>query len=93
MGGRPGRRVQSVKKELSRRPLLRYPEFTELFVLATDASVAGSGEVLMQKSDGALQPVVYANKTTSEAEAKYSITELECFVVVWAVKLFRPYLY
>lgn len=62
-------------------------------MLATDASVAGLGAVLMQKSDGALQPVAYASKTTSEAEAKYSITELECYAVVWAVKLLRTYLY
>lgn len=62
-------------------------------MLATDATEAGLGAVLMQETDGVLRPVAYASKTTSEAEARYPITELECFAVVWAVKLFRPYLY
>ncbi|KAE9018687.1 hypothetical protein PR003_g14858 [Phytophthora rubi] len=37
--------------------------------------------------------MVFASKVNNNAEANYSITELECLAVVWAVKLFRPYLY
>lgn len=84
---------QLIKNELSERPLLRYLDFRKVFVLVTDASEAGLGAVLVQDTDGALQPVAYTSKATSPAEAKYPITELGCFALVWSVKLFRPYLY
>ncbi|OWY98472.1 Gag-pol fusion protein [Phytophthora megakarya] len=40
-----------------------------------------------------MQPIAYASKVATDTDAKYGITELECFAVVWAINLFRPYLY
>lgn len=82
-----------VKQVLIGRPLLAYPDFTQPFVLETDASTAGLGACLMQDQGAGLQPIAYASKMNSPTVAKYAITELECFAVVWAVKLLRPYLY
>ncbi|GMF46675.1 unnamed protein product [Phytophthora fragariaefolia] len=61
--------------------------------LVTDASKIGLGACLMQDQGCGWQPVAFASKVNSNAEANYSITELECLAVVWSVKLFRSYLY
>ncbi|OWZ02854.1 LOW QUALITY PROTEIN: Gag-pol fusion protein [Phytophthora megakarya] len=67
-----------LKAELTEIPLLAYPDFTKPFKLVTDASVVG---------------LTYASKVNSPTAAKYGITDLECAAVIWALKLFRPYLY
>ncbi|OWZ09118.1 Gag-pol fusion protein [Phytophthora megakarya] len=81
------------KEILTTRPLLVYPNFTKSFRLETDASKAGLGTCLMQDCGNGWKPVAYASKVNSPTEANYGITELECAAVVWAIKLFRPYLY
>ncbi|POM73981.1 protease, Reverse transcriptase, ribonuclease H, integrase [Phytophthora palmivora] len=79
----------NIKMELTKRPLLVYPDFSKSFTLETDACAIGLGADLGK----GLQPVAYASKVNSVAESKYSITDLECFAVIWAIKLFRPYLF
>ncbi|KAJ8579185.1 hypothetical protein ON010_g6 [Phytophthora cinnamomi] len=37
--------------------------------------------------------IAYASKMLRETELEYGISELEWFTVVWAINLFRPYLY
>ncbi|KAE8910793.1 hypothetical protein PF003_g5136 [Phytophthora fragariae] len=78
---------------LTERPLLAYPDFSRPFRLVTDAPQVGLGAALTQDQGRGEQPIAYASKINSPTVAKYSITELECAAVVWAVKLFRPYLY
>uniref|UniRef100_H3G585 Reverse transcriptase RNase H-like domain-containing protein n=1 Tax=Phytophthora ramorum TaxID=164328 RepID=H3G585_PHYRM len=63
------------------------------FRLVTDASQTGLGATLTQDQGQGEQPVAYASKVNSDTVARYGITDLECAAVVWAVKLFRPYLY
>jgi hypothetical protein len=58
-----------------------------------DASTVGLGAALMQDQGRGEQPIAFASKVNSPTVAKYSITDLECAAVVWAIKLFRPYLY
>jgi hypothetical protein len=84
---------EGLKKELTERPLLVYPDFEKPFKLVTDASMVGLGAALMQDQRKGEQPIAYASKVNSPTVSKYSITDLECAAVVWAIKLFRPYLY
>ncbi|KAE9005301.1 hypothetical protein PF011_g12098 [Phytophthora fragariae] len=84
---------ERVKAALATRPLLVYLNFELPFRLVTDTSKTGLGTCLMQDQGRGWQPVAFASKVNSSAEANYSITELECLAVVWSVKLFRPYLY
>ncbi|GMF58803.1 unnamed protein product [Phytophthora fragariaefolia] len=84
---------EGLKKALTERPLLAYPHFTRPFRLVTDASAVGLGATLTQDQGNGEQPIAYASRINSETVARYGISELECAAVIWAVKLFRPYLY
>ncbi|KAE9301653.1 hypothetical protein PF008_g22691 [Phytophthora fragariae] len=84
---------EHVKMLLTKKPLLAYPDFRLPFRVVTDASKVGLGACLMQDQGRGWQPIAYASKVNSKAEGNYGITELECLAVVWAIKLFRPYLY
>ncbi|ETN16341.1 hypothetical protein PPTG_21901 [Phytophthora nicotianae INRA-310] len=82
-----------VKAELTKQPLLIYPDFQLPFRVVTDASQVGLGACLMQDKGDGWRPVTYDSKMNSVTESKYGITELEGYAVVWAIKIFRPYLY
>ncbi|GJS35068.1 reverse transcriptase domain-containing protein [Tanacetum coccineum] len=50
------------------------------------------GAVLGQRKTKHFQPIHYASKTMSEAQAHYTTTEKELLAVVYAFEKFRPYL-
>ena len=87
------RAFDTLRDLLVNTPILAFPDFSEDFLLETDASRSGLGAVLAQKVDGLTRPVAYASRTLQPHEANYGATELEALGVVWAVKHFRPYLY
>lgn len=73
--------------------VLIYPDFSEPFLLATDASGVAVGAVLSQKREGYDRPIAYASRGLNAAERNYTVTEQELLAVVWAIKQFRCYLY
>ncbi|KAE9203398.1 hypothetical protein PF002_g20936 [Phytophthora fragariae] len=85
--------LEHVKMLRTEKPLLAYPDFSLPFRVVTDASKVGLEACLMQDQGRGWQPMDYASKFNSKAEGNYGLMELECLVVVWAIKLFRPYLY
>lgn len=82
-----------MKQKLTEAPILRFPDFSRPFTLATDASKFAVGAVLSQEFDGQEHPVAYASRQLNGAEQAYGATEQECLAVVWAVRHFRCYLY
>ncbi|GJW57708.1 reverse transcriptase domain-containing protein [Tanacetum coccineum] len=50
------------------------------------------GAVLGQQKTKHFQPIHYASKTMTEAQAHYTTTEKELLAVVYAIEKFRPYL-
>lgn len=84
---------QSLKDALVSAPVLGYPDFSQDFILDTDACLDGSGAVLSQVLDGQERVIAYASKKFSKAERRYSVTRQELLAVVIAVKHFRHYLY
>ena len=82
-----------LKSLLVGAPVLAYPQFDRPFILETDASVLGLGAVLAQEqTDGQVHPIAFSSRSLSVHERNYGITELETLGLVWAVKLFRPYI-
>lgn len=80
---------EKLKNILTQAPVLKYPDFSKPFQLATDASNDAIGAVLQQNG----HPICYASRTLNQHERNYSATEKELLAIVWATKYFRPYLY
>lgn len=77
---------------LTTAPILKYPDFDNMFYLYTDASGTGVGAVLAQKGDGKKEHLIfYASRSLSKAERNYSSCELECLAVIWAVEYYHHY--
>ena len=86
----------AVKSALCSEPvLLAHPDFTQPFVLMTDASDAGLGAVLSQTDRESKQERVieYASRVLTKAEVAWSTTEKEALAVKWACEVMRPYVY
>ncbi|GKB63870.1 reverse transcriptase domain-containing protein [Tanacetum coccineum] len=60
--------------------------------LMCDACDFAIGAVLGQRKNKHFQPIHYANKTMTEAQAHYTTTEKELLAVVYAFEKFRSYL-
>ncbi|CAM5106314.1 unnamed protein product [Eretmochelys imbricata] len=83
-----------LKVTLMSDPVLRAPDFDKPFLVTTDASERGVGAVLMQKGpDQEFHPVVFLSKKLSERESNWSVTEKECYAIVYALEKLRPYVW
>ena len=69
-----------------------FPDFSEKFLIYTDASNYGLGAVLSQIRNGKDQPIAYASRHLNTAEVKYSTVEKEAAALVFGIKRFRHYL-
>ncbi|KAI3677796.1 hypothetical protein L6452_37066 [Arctium lappa] len=78
-----------LKESLSSAPILSLPNGTEGFVIYSDASNLGLGCVLMQEG----KVIAYASRQLKEHEKNYPAHDLELAAVVFALKIWRHYLY
>lgn len=83
----------TLKQLLCARPILKLPDFTEKFILRTDASEDGIGAVLLQTENEEKLPVAYASRKLKNSEKSYAVIEKECLAVVWGIQKFHQYLY
>jgi len=84
---------EKLKLLLISPPILAFPREDAETVVHTDASLIGLGATVSQIQDGKERVVAYGSRSLSRAEKNYSITELECLAIVFAVNKFRPYLH
>ncbi|GJW65776.1 reverse transcriptase domain-containing protein [Tanacetum coccineum] len=82
----------TLKRKLTEAPILIAPDWDLPFELMCDASDFAIGAVLGQRKNKHFQPIYYASKTMTEAQAHYTTTEKELLAVVYAFEKFRSYL-
>ncbi|GJW16377.1 hypothetical protein Tco_0020510 [Tanacetum coccineum] len=80
---------QTLKQKLCSAPILALPKGSENFIVYCDASHKGLGAVLMQKE----KVIAYASRQLKIHEKNYTTHDLELGVVVFALKMWRHYLY
>ncbi|GJU85022.1 putative reverse transcriptase domain-containing protein [Tanacetum coccineum] len=80
---------QLLKQKFCSAPILALPEGSENFVVYCDASHKGLGAVLMQKE----KVIAYASRQLKVHKKNYTTHDLELGVVVFALKMWRHYLY
>nr|GEX11165.1 putative reverse transcriptase domain-containing protein [Tanacetum cinerariifolium] len=78
-----------LKKKLCSAPIMALPEGSENFVVYYDASRKGLGVVLMQRE----KVIAYASHQLKIHEKNYTTHNLELGAVVFALKMWRHYLY
>ncbi|GJR84862.1 reverse transcriptase domain-containing protein [Tanacetum coccineum] len=83
----------TLKKKLTKSPILVVPDWNLPFEFMCDASDFVIGVVLGQRKMKHFQPIHYASKTMIEAQIHYTTTKKEMLVVVYAFEYkFQPYL-
>ncbi|GJR99436.1 putative reverse transcriptase domain-containing protein [Tanacetum coccineum] len=80
---------QLLKQKLCSTPILALPEGSEDFIAYYDASKKGLGAVLMQRE----KVISYASRQLKIHEKNYTTHDLELGAVVFALKIWRHYLY
>ena len=86
------RAFRDLKGALLCEPVLQSPDFDKHFTVQTDASGVGLGAVLLQGEAEDQRPVAYISRKLFPRETRYSVVELECLAVKWALDTFKYYL-
>nr|GFB70178.1 putative reverse transcriptase domain-containing protein [Tanacetum cinerariifolium] len=80
---------QLIKQKLCSAPILALPKGSEKFIVYCDALHKGLGAVLMQNK----KVIAYASRQLKIYEKNYTTHDLELGAVVFALKMWRHYLY
>ncbi|GJX66952.1 putative reverse transcriptase domain-containing protein [Tanacetum coccineum] len=80
---------QLLKQKLCSAQILALPKGSEDFIAYYDASIKGLGTVLMQRE----KVIAYASRQLKIHEKNYTTHDLELEAVVFALKIWRHYLY
>ncbi|GJR56748.1 putative reverse transcriptase domain-containing protein [Tanacetum coccineum] len=89
LGDKQEAAFQTFKNKLCSTPILALPQGAENFIVYCDASHKGLGAVLMQNE----KVIAYASRQLKIHEKNYTTHDLELGAVVFALKIWRHYLY
>ncbi|XP_038974994.1 uncharacterized protein K02A2.6-like [Phoenix dactylifera] len=82
------RAFEDIKERLTQAPILRLPDFDQLFEVACDASHIGIGGVLSQEG----HPIAFYSEKLNDAKRRYSTYDIEFYAVVQTLKHWKHYL-
>ncbi|KAI3808491.1 hypothetical protein L1987_24442 [Smallanthus sonchifolius] len=88
-GPRKSEAFEILKQKLTQAPMLVLPNGSEVFSVYCDASHTGFRCVLMQGS----KVIAYASRQLKTDEKNYTTQDLELGAIIFALKLWRHYLY
>nr|GEY75397.1 hypothetical protein [Tanacetum cinerariifolium] len=91
LDGFSGEAFETLKMKLTKAPILVAPDWDLPFEIMCDACDFAVVEVLGQRKAKHFQPIHYASKTMTDAQASYTTTKKELLAVVYAFEKFRPY--
>ena len=80
---------ESIETMIARDVVLAYPDFSNFFVLYTNASKRQLGAVITQDN----RPLAFFSRKLNSAQSKYSITKLELLSIVKTLKEFKGMLF
>ena len=88
------RAFNELKARLTSAPILAVPRDDPscTYVIDTDASNYGASAIAQQWKDGKLRVIEYASRVFHQAERNYCVTRREMAAVIFALRVFRPYL-
>jgi hypothetical protein len=87
------RSFEEIKVRMCKSPVLRPPDWSRPMIIQADACDKGIGAILAQRDEQGHEYVIeYYSYKLTEAERKYSPTELEMLAVLKAVRHFRYYI-
>ena len=89
---------QLVKRAFSKAPFLRFPDFSQRFVIATDASQTGIGGVLYQPTDDnntitGDNIVAIVSKQLNDTQRRYPVYKKELWAVVYCLRKFHTFIH
>lgn len=79
---------QALKQALVTAPVLALPDFSQTFVVETDACSRGVGAVLLQNN----HPLAFISRALGPRHLGLSTYEKECLAILLAIDKWRPYL-
>ena len=82
-----------LKVAMTTAPVLAIADFSKPFGIRLDASDFAIGGVLYQiADDGSERPIAYCGRKLSRAELRYPVREKELLAIMYALRVWRPYL-
>ena len=85
---------EMLKTKLIEAPILAFPHPDGKIRITTDGCGYGIAAILEQAvGTESYKPLAYASRTLTDCETRYTITEIECLAVVFAIQKFRQYIH
>ena len=76
------RAFDRLKSKLAVAPVLKFPVAGASYILDTDASLTGIGEILSQVVDEEERVLEFASKSLSKSERNYCVTRRELLAII-----------